>query len=304
MALTSTIAVLLFFCLMTSTNGGMFFSYYKREQCKPLEISSCRKLGYNKTHASTDMYSIMPLQEVKKYIALLDSIKCSRDVLFFMCTMYSPVCFAGYVPRVLPCRSVCESVKKGCLPYVKLAGFAWPSELDCEKLPDYNTGVCIQPSAIVAKSGGRRKKNLSTDKSEKCKKCTTLKHPRRYKKFKKASYVIQAEVKLRITRADKETKLIVKVSRVYKQGKVKINRKKTMRIWSATKCICPRIEFDKKYIIIGQEDKRKKRLLYDHKSVILESTADLERKLLKWKAKYRKLRARKAKRKSNTRANP
>ena len=145
---TYFLALSLCFC----TTLSMFAMHRpKKDLCQPLEIPVCRKLGYNKTRIPTDLYPSMPFQEVKKYIELLDSIKCSKDLLFFLCTIYSPVCFAEYVPRVLPCRSVCESVKEGCMPYVRIAGFTWPSELDCRRLPDYNTGVCIQPSAIVSR---------------------------------------------------------------------------------------------------------------------------------------------------------
>ncbi len=141
--------VAILFLYHSSASSMMSFNFYRSTQCQPLRIPACRKLGYNQTRIPSDLYPSMPFQAVKKYIELLDSIKCSKDALFFLCNMYSPVCFAGYVPRVLPCRSVCKNVRKGCLPYINVAGFKWPSELDCRRLPDYNTGVCIQPSAIV-----------------------------------------------------------------------------------------------------------------------------------------------------------
>ena len=145
--------VILGLCFIHQNNSMINrpFSFRRRSKCQPLKIQSCRKLGYNQTRSLDDMYPSMPLPELQQYIKLLDKIQCSKDLLFFLCTIYSPVCFAGYTPRVLPCRSVCERVKKGCLPYVQLAGFSWPSELDCEKLPEYNTGVCIRPSAIVSR---------------------------------------------------------------------------------------------------------------------------------------------------------
>lgn len=143
--------VILGLCFIHQSNSinNRPFGFRRRSNCQPLKIQSCRKLGYNQTRSLDDMYPSMPLPELQQYIKLLDKIQCSKDLLFFLCTIYSPVCFAGYAPRVLPCRSVCERVKKGCLPYVQLAGFSWPSELDCGKLPEYNTGVCIRPSAIV-----------------------------------------------------------------------------------------------------------------------------------------------------------
>ncbi len=81
-------------------------------------------------------------------------------------------------------------------------------------------------------------------------------------------------------------------------GKVKIYPG-IAQIWSATRCVCPNIEFDKKYIIIGQEDRQKKRLIYNYKSIIAKSTGALERKLQKWRVKYNRMIARKLKRKPN-----
>ena len=124
--------------------------YSTRRKCRPLQIASCRKLGYNQTRPLEDVYRSMPMQELRQYIKLIDSIRCSPDALFFLCTVYSPVCFQQYTTRVLPCRSVCETVKRGCMPFVKLAGFSWPYELECQEFPEYNTGVCIRPSAIVS----------------------------------------------------------------------------------------------------------------------------------------------------------
>ena len=124
--------------------------FRSKNRCQPLKIASCRKLGYNQTRILDDFYPSMPSQELQQYIKMIDAIRCSVDALFFLCTIYSPVCFQKYTPRVLPCRSVCEQVKKGCMPFVNLAGFSWPSELDCQGFPEYNTAVCIRPSAIVS----------------------------------------------------------------------------------------------------------------------------------------------------------
>lgn len=136
------------YCLALVPVSAMQFSTVNR--CKPLEIAPCHKLGYNQTRDMADFYPSMPSKELQQYIDTVDAIRCSPDALFFMCTVYSPVCFQQYTPRVLPCRSVCERVKQGCLPFVKIAGFSWPSELDCKGFPEYNTGVCIRPSAIVS----------------------------------------------------------------------------------------------------------------------------------------------------------
>ena len=149
MELSLTVLVYSLAVWMASSTEALTFS--RRSKCRPLEIASCRKLGYNQTRRVDEVYLSRPVKVLQQYIKLIDDIRCSKDALFFLCTIYSPVCFEAYTPRVLPCRSVCERVKKGCLPFVKIAGFSWPSELHCNGLPEYSTGVCIRPSAIVAR---------------------------------------------------------------------------------------------------------------------------------------------------------
>lgn len=144
---TCLLALLVGFPTLLST---FISGYSTRRKCRPLQFASCRKLGYNETRPLEDVYRSTPMQELRQYIKMIDRIRCSPDALFFLCTVYSPVCFQQYTTRVLPCRSVCERVRRGCMPFVQMAGFSWPYELDCQGFPEYNTGVCIRPSAIVS----------------------------------------------------------------------------------------------------------------------------------------------------------
>ena len=74
-----------------------------------------------------------------------------------------------------------------------------------------------------------------------------------------------------------------------------------MEVWSTTRCVCPEVEFDTKYYMIGQEDRRKKRLIHDDRSVIARSSIHLERKLQRWGVKYERMMLRKSKRKQKAR---
>lgn len=53
--------------------------------------------------------------EVHQFWPLVE-IKCSPDLKFFLCSMYTPICIEDY-PKPLPvCRSVCERAREGCAP--------------------------------------------------------------------------------------------------------------------------------------------------------------------------------------------
>jgi len=57
-------------------------------------------------------------------------VKCSPDLQFFLCSVYTPVCTVLDKP-IPPCRSLCVSARHGCEGLIKKFGFQWPEELDC-----------------------------------------------------------------------------------------------------------------------------------------------------------------------------
>lgn len=122
-------------------------------KCTPLELKACNQLGYNQTKYSPQLYLSSRKSEVIQYFELLRLTKCSDELLFFICMTYQPICFENYDQIIPPCRTVCENVRDGCLKTITTYGFRWPEELNCEKLPDHQTGVCIKPSAIIKNQG-------------------------------------------------------------------------------------------------------------------------------------------------------
>ncbi len=124
------------------------------QKCTTLELNACSQLGYNKTRIIPQMYLSTRRSELFSYFGLLSLTKCSKDLLFFICMMYQPICFEDYNDRILPCRSVCEDVKGSCLETITKFGFQWPDDLKCDSLPHHNTGVCIKPSAIIKSNEG------------------------------------------------------------------------------------------------------------------------------------------------------
>ena len=143
---------LLLLTLASTQATALLFGLAKdlpRTKCSPLELSTCSQLGYNRTRYTPSIYLTSRRSEVFEYFGLLRMTKCSKDLLFFICMMYQPICFEDYDKVIPPCRSVCENVRDGCIGIVTRYGFHWPEELDCQKLPDHHNGVCIKPSAII-----------------------------------------------------------------------------------------------------------------------------------------------------------
>lgn len=72
--------------------------------------------------------------QVHQYWPLVE-IKCSADLKFFLCSVYTPICIEDYAMPLPACRSVCERARAGCAPLMQKYGFQWPERMACERLP-------------------------------------------------------------------------------------------------------------------------------------------------------------------------
>ncbi|XP_021435375.2 frizzled-5-like [Oncorhynchus mykiss] len=105
--------------------------------CEPITVPMCKGIGYNLTYMPNqfnhDTQEEVGL-EVHQFWPLV-RIRCSPDLLFFLCSMYTPICLQDYKKPLPPCRSVCERAKRGCSPLMIQYGFEWPERMSCEQLP-------------------------------------------------------------------------------------------------------------------------------------------------------------------------
>lgn len=114
-------------------------------KCQSLSIPFCKNVPYNMTtfpnffiHTTQEEASL----EVHQLWPLVDR-KCSRDVEFFFCSLYAPMCTTLDTPP-LPCRELCLRVKSGCAVVLKVFRRRWLSTLACEKFPLRESGeVCV-----------------------------------------------------------------------------------------------------------------------------------------------------------------
>ena len=93
--------------------------------------------------------------DVSEYLRLFENEYCEREMLFFLCTVFNPICFKNPKGHIFPCQSVCENVKRNCRSAInKISAHSdqWGSMFDCNNLPQYQTNVCIKPKSIVSRS--------------------------------------------------------------------------------------------------------------------------------------------------------
>ncbi len=105
-------------------------------KCEAVTNRSCNWAGFNMTsypnlvgHQNEGDASL----EIHQYQPLIE-IQCSEDFRPFLCGVYFSICTEDQA-SIPPCRSICESSRRGCEPIMNQYSFQWPETLDCEKFP-------------------------------------------------------------------------------------------------------------------------------------------------------------------------
>ncbi|XP_071401879.1 uncharacterized protein [Centroberyx affinis] len=119
-----------------------------RQLCKPVTADFCRGVGYDTTLHPTGVQGYS-LQQIGQIVGT----GCSPDVTVFMCRVVVPECGPEDDSQAKPCRTLCERVKRDCEPVLKERWLAWPENLRCEDLPEYN---CVkgQDSSVTSAPPG------------------------------------------------------------------------------------------------------------------------------------------------------
>ncbi|XP_022110343.1 uncharacterized protein LOC110989936 [Acanthaster planci] len=113
------------------------------ERCQDITVSMCRSdVGYNYTAMPNpighQLQSDAELQ-LQTFVPLMQ-YGCSPHAGSFLCAMYLPLCDTSSGAQVLPCRELCDSVRRNCSTVLHEFGFSWPESLVCENLPSRNSG--------------------------------------------------------------------------------------------------------------------------------------------------------------------
>ncbi|CAL8347251.1 unnamed protein product [Merluccius merluccius] len=127
-------------------------------RCQEVSVPLCRGVGYNHTsmpnafhHDTQDEAGL----EVHQFWPLVE-IRCSPDLRFFLCSMYTPICLEDYRKPLPPCRSVCERARAGCAPLMRQYGFPWPDRMRCDLLPElgHPDTLCMDYNRTAADGTG------------------------------------------------------------------------------------------------------------------------------------------------------
>ncbi|XP_042314270.1 secreted frizzled-related protein 3 [Sceloporus undulatus] len=236
--------------------------------CEAVRIPLCQSLPWNMTkmpnhlHHSTQANAILAMEQFEGLLG----VQCSADLLFFLCAMYAPICTLDFQHEpIKPCRAVCQRARAGCEPVLRKYGHAWPPSLACEELPLYDRGVCISPEAIV--SAGEEGADFPMDSNngncrgsstERCK-CKPIKATQKTYLRNNYNYVIRAKVKEVKTKCHDVT-AVVEVKEILKSSLVNIPRD-TVNLYTNSGCLCPPLNANEEYIIMGYEDEERSRLL-------------------------------------------
>ncbi|XP_055641785.1 frizzled-4 [Toxorhynchites rutilus septentrionalis] len=116
--------------------------------CEPIRIELCRGIGYNETSLpnlvghelqSDADFTLQTFSPLIQY-------GCSKQLKFFLCAAYVPMCTPKVPMPIGPCRGLCLTVKTLCHPILQGFGFPWPSALDCSRFPEENNHehMCMQ----------------------------------------------------------------------------------------------------------------------------------------------------------------
>uniref|UniRef100_A0A915JM21 FZ domain-containing protein n=1 Tax=Romanomermis culicivorax TaxID=13658 RepID=A0A915JM21_ROMCU len=126
--------------------AGQSLCFPQQQQCQRITVPTCLNMGYNMTsvpnrfhHQRQDEISL----EVHQYLPLINA-KCSPDLHFFLCAMYVPICLPDFNHQTIPpCRSLCESAKRGCEQLMNRFSYFWPVDLACDQLPERQEVLCV-----------------------------------------------------------------------------------------------------------------------------------------------------------------
>lgn len=118
----------------------MDFASESVRTCEPIRFEKCKGIGYNVTgmpNLAGNQDQDSAILQLNTFVPLIQYVNSSR-LIFFLCSVYVPMCTEKVLTPIGPCRPLCESVKKRCERVLNEFGYPWAKALNCSKFPVEN----------------------------------------------------------------------------------------------------------------------------------------------------------------------
>ncbi|XP_071796129.1 secreted frizzled-related protein 3-like [Asterias amurensis] len=287
--------------------GGLFLIYAfltsgttEAAGCEAIQLPMCSGMKYNMTqmpnllHHSAQENAKLSIEQFQDLV----NTNCSDLLLFFLCTMYAPICTKSLefeVEAIPPCKGVCVEARSKCEPTMLRYNVTWPDYLSCQNLPEYTRGVCLTPEAIVDTMPDEEK-DLSTDQPSKpkrtgksCRGCENNKISQGIFIEKAYEYVVRATVESFVIVGENLMYTTIIVNDVLKFTDINIPIGE-VHLVTKNSCVCPRVTPGLEYVIMCYQDLENGRLRLQEDCVAQEWDDDSNwpRLVKKWNKKLRK----------------
>lgn len=158
------------------------------QKCEAIDkdvLCQCR--GYNLTHFPNDRFSSQSGAKIQfSQFQNLIRTNCSPYLIDFLCSRYFPPCSPHWrkFNYILPCRELCEKVKKDCEPVLRRYNAQWSQDLACDGFKSVNDTQPNSPPCIDTKTLSTASTKMVCENKEKC---VDIEHPKgrsaKYKTF-------------------------------------------------------------------------------------------------------------------------
>lgn len=138
---TKLLALCLRTLLTASLVAGIYSQTRREWRCEKISIALCRHSGYNVTRMPNLIGHETQREaeaQLKQFLPLIQHGCGGKQLLFFLCSAYAPLCTDKLDITISSCRPLCEYVRKSCLPVLKEFGIPWPQRLNCSRFLPLN----------------------------------------------------------------------------------------------------------------------------------------------------------------------
>ncbi|KAG9464999.1 hypothetical protein GDO78_019098, partial [Eleutherodactylus coqui] len=126
----------------------------EKATCTDNVLGYCDDLPYRKTifpnlldHRTRGDVEVSVEYILLNVIANLLQGECNPDLILVGCSVLAPKCEKNKI--IKPCRKVCETLKKACLPAFDAIDMAWPYFLDCDRFFVGEEETCHDPLEML-----------------------------------------------------------------------------------------------------------------------------------------------------------